>query len=33
LYPGDHSFTYFLSHFSEVMEFHSRAFGLVEATH
>lgn len=29
LYPGDHSITYFLSHFSEVLEFHSRAFGLV----
>lgn len=28
-YPGDHSFTYFLSHFAEVMEFHSRAFGLL----
>ncbi|MGA9511162.1 MAG: alpha/beta hydrolase family protein [Candidatus Sulfotelmatobacter sp.] len=28
-YPGDHSFTYFLSHFTEVMEFHSRAFGLI----
>ena len=27
-YPGDHSLTYFLSHFTEVMEFHSRAFGL-----
>jgi S-formylglutathione hydrolase FrmB len=27
-YPGDHSLTYFLSHFEEVMEFHSRAFGL-----
>ena len=27
-YPGDHSITYFLSHFAEVMEFHSRAFGL-----
>ena len=27
-YPGDHSFSYFLSHFEEVMEFHSRAFGL-----
>jgi S-formylglutathione hydrolase FrmB len=27
LYPGDHSFGYFLSHFAEVMEFHSRAFG------
>jgi S-formylglutathione hydrolase FrmB len=25
-YPGDHSITYFLSHFEEVMEFHSRAF-------
>jgi len=28
LYPGDHSFSYFLAHFTEVMEFHSRAFGL-----
>ena len=28
-YPGDHSLTYFLSHFTEVMEFHSRAFGLL----
>ena len=28
-YPGDHSLTYFLSHFGEVMEFHSRAFGLL----
>ena len=28
-YPGDHSITYFLSHFAEVLEFHSRAFGLV----
>jgi S-formylglutathione hydrolase FrmB len=28
LYPGDHSLSYFLAHFSEVMEFHSRAFGL-----
>lgn len=27
LYPGDHSFAYFMSHFPEVMEFHSRAFG------
>jgi S-formylglutathione hydrolase FrmB len=27
-YPGDHSLTYFLSHFEEVMEFHSKAFGL-----
>ncbi len=25
-YPGDHSFSYFISHFDEVMEFHSRAF-------
>jgi S-formylglutathione hydrolase FrmB len=30
LYPGDHSLTYFLSHFAEVMEFHSRAFGLLK---
>jgi S-formylglutathione hydrolase FrmB len=29
-YPGDHSVTYFLSHFTEVMEFHSGGFGLVE---
>jgi S-formylglutathione hydrolase FrmB len=28
-YPGDHSLTYFLSHFAEVMEFHSSAFGLL----
>jgi S-formylglutathione hydrolase FrmB len=28
-YPGDHSLTYFLAHFAEVMEFHSRAFGLI----
>jgi S-formylglutathione hydrolase FrmB len=28
-YPGDHSLTYFLSHFAEVMEFHSRAFHLI----
>src|SRR5271156_2410731 len=27
-YPGDHSLGYFLDHFTEVMEFHSRAFGL-----
>lgn len=27
-YPGDHSLTYFLSHFDKVMEFHSKAFGL-----
>jgi S-formylglutathione hydrolase FrmB len=26
-YPGDHSITYFLSHFAEVMEFHSKGFG------
>jgi S-formylglutathione hydrolase FrmB len=26
-YPGDHSLAYFLAHFTEVMEFHSRAFG------
>lgn len=25
-YPGDHGFTYFMSHFGEVMEFHSTAF-------
>ena len=29
-YPGDHSVTYFLSHFAEVMEFHSKAFGLLQ---
>ena len=28
-YPGDHSLTYFLSHFAEVMEFHSKAFDLL----
>jgi S-formylglutathione hydrolase FrmB len=28
LYPGDHSFAYFMSHFPEIMAFHSRAFGL-----
>jgi S-formylglutathione hydrolase FrmB len=27
-YPGDHSLTYFLAHFAEVMEFHSRQFDL-----
>jgi S-formylglutathione hydrolase FrmB len=27
-YPGDHTLTYFLAHFAEVMEFHSAAFGL-----
>ena len=31
-YSGDHSLTYFLSHFAEVMEFHSRAFGLLDKT-
>ena len=30
-YPGDHSLTYFLAHFEEVMEFHSRAFGLLSS--
>ena len=29
LYPGDHSFTYFFSHYAKVMEFHSRAFGML----
>jgi S-formylglutathione hydrolase FrmB len=29
LYSGDHSLPYFLSHFAEVMEFHSSAFGLL----
>ncbi len=28
-YPGDHSLAYFLSHFEEVLIFHSRAFGLL----
>jgi len=28
-YPGDHSLSYFLLHFAEVMEFHSKAFGLL----
>lgn len=28
LYAGDHSIAYFLGHFDEVMEFHSKAFGL-----
>jgi S-formylglutathione hydrolase FrmB len=28
-YPGDHSLTYFLSHFAEVMEFHSKVFDLL----
>jgi S-formylglutathione hydrolase FrmB len=26
-YPGDHSIAYFMSHFGEVMEFHSQVFG------
>jgi S-formylglutathione hydrolase FrmB len=30
-YPGDHGLAYFMSHFEEVMEFHSRAFGLLPA--
>ena len=29
-YPGDHSLAYFLSHFEEVLMFHSRAFGLTQ---
>ncbi|HEY6768367.1 MAG TPA: alpha/beta hydrolase family protein [Candidatus Sulfotelmatobacter sp.] len=29
-YPGDHSISYFLAHFDEVMEFHSRKFGLTK---
>jgi S-formylglutathione hydrolase FrmB len=28
-YPGDHSLNYFMTHFAEVMEFHSRVFGLL----
>ncbi len=31
-YPGDHSITYFLSHFDEVLEFESKAFGLTKPT-
>lgn len=27
-YPGDHSISYFVAHFDEVMRFHSKAFGL-----
>jgi S-formylglutathione hydrolase FrmB len=27
-YPGDHSLSYFLEHFAEVIEFHSQAFGV-----
>lgn len=30
-YPGDHSFAYFMSHFEEVMEFHSREFAIVQS--
>jgi S-formylglutathione hydrolase FrmB len=30
-YPGDHSLQYFLTHFAEVMEFHSHAFALLAA--
>lgn len=30
-YPGDHSVAYFLSHFAEVMKFHSSAFGPLPA--
>lgn len=29
-YPGDHSLAYFLSHFEEVLIFHSQAFSLVQ---
>lgn len=29
-YPGDHSIGYFVAHFAEVMEFHSRAFRLTK---
>jgi S-formylglutathione hydrolase FrmB len=29
-YPGDHGLEYFLTHFDEVMEFHSRSFGLLQ---
>ncbi len=29
-YPGDHSLSYFLFHFAQVMEFHSKAFGLLK---
>jgi len=29
-YLGDHSLTYFLAHFEEVLMFHSRAFGLLQ---
>jgi S-formylglutathione hydrolase FrmB len=31
-YPGDHGPAYFLSHFAEVMEFHSKEFGLLAST-
>jgi S-formylglutathione hydrolase FrmB len=30
-YPGDHGVTYFMSHFAEVMEFHSKGFGPLAA--
>jgi enterochelin esterase family protein len=29
-YPGDHSSSYFMSHFDEVMEFHSKAFARLD---
>lgn len=29
-YPGDHSLSYFLAHFAEAMEFHSKAFRLLK---
>lgn len=29
-YPGDHSLSYFLAHFGEAMEFHSKAFRLLK---
>src|SRR5579863_3033990 len=29
IYDGDHSLEYFLAHFTEVMEFHSKAFGAI----
>jgi S-formylglutathione hydrolase FrmB len=31
-YPGDHSLSYFMSHFDEVMEFHSKAFAALLGT-
>lgn len=33
LYAGDHSLSYFLAHFAEVMEFHWRAFDLLQKAH